>query len=179
MIIDPRSITAEPRQFHFTLEEAGLSTEMQDNQILGFEGPLDALVTVYKAGNKVVLDGRIRGPIRSACDRCLAEYARELKGDFRLLFVLPAEGMPREDAKVPAENDSFEVLTGEEIDLGEIAREQVFLALPMRSLCKETCAGLCPVCGVNRNRQACTCSTTAMHPAFVKLKDLKLKGEKA
>lgn len=177
MIIDPRSITDEPRQFRFALQEDRLSPETQDNQILGFEAPLDVVVTMYKAGNKIVIEGVMAGRIRSSCDRCLDEYVRPLKGVFRLLFVPRAGGGPPAKPEGAPEDDSVEFLTGEEIDLEEIAMEQVFLALPMRSLCKESCAGLCPVCGVNLNRQACACGTTGAHPAFGKLKDLKEKGE--
>ena len=45
-------------------------------------------------------------------------------------------------------------------DLGEMVREQVLLALPLRRLCREECRGLCPSCGVNRNADSCDC-----HPA--------------
>jgi uncharacterized protein len=180
MIVDLRSITYEPRQFHFMMEEeALLRTEREAHQILGLEGPLDVFVTLYKAGDKFVLEGRVGGRIRSCCDRCLEEYVRELKGDFRLFLGLPPEGADREEMELSGEDVALEFVTGDEIDLGEIAREQVFLALPMRSLCKDSCAGLCPVCGTDLNRQTCMCRRTPAHPGFTKLKDFNPKGEKA
>ena len=33
------------------------------------------------------------------------------------------------------------------IDLGEVMREQFYLALPMKPLCRPDCQGLCPICG--------------------------------
>ena len=39
----------------------------------------------------------------------------------------------------------------------EMIREQIFLTLPMKRLCREACAGLCPTCGVNRNTRPCSC----------------------
>jgi len=46
------------------------------------------------------------------------------------------------------------------IDLGEMVREQMHLALPLRRLCREDCGGLCPSCGVNRNIESCDCQPT-------------------
>jgi uncharacterized protein len=42
--------------------------------------------------------------------------------------------------------------------LEDVLREQVLLSLPVRTLCKPDCKGLCPHCGVNRNSQACNCA---------------------
>ena len=50
------------------------------------------------------------------------------------------------------------------IDLGEVMREQFYLALPMKPLCREDCQGLCPVCGINRNRETCTCQAEWVDP---------------
>ncbi len=36
-------------------------------------------------------------------------------------------------------------------------REQFYLALPMKPLCREDCQGLCVVCGANLNRATCDC----------------------
>ena len=43
------------------------------------------------------------------------------------------------------------------LELEDILREQVLLALPMQRVCSETCKGFCPVCGKNRNETACDC----------------------
>ena len=46
---------------------------------------------------------------------------------------------------------------GDRLDLGEMIREQLFLSVPLKRLCREDCRGLCPTCGVNRNRTPCDC----------------------
>ena len=43
------------------------------------------------------------------------------------------------------------------LELEDILREQVLLALPMQRVCSETCKGICPSCGKNRNETACDC----------------------
>ena len=58
------------------------------------------------------------------------------------------------------------------IDLGEVMREQFFLALPMKPLCRPDCKGLCPICGANRNRQQCECREEWVDPRLAGLKNL-------
>jgi uncharacterized protein len=58
------------------------------------------------------------------------------------------------------------------IDLGEVMREQFFLALPMKPLCRPDCRGLCPVCGKNRNIEQCECREEWTDPRLAPLKKL-------
>ena len=53
----------------------------------------------------------------------------------------------------------------EEIDLGHLIREQFYLAMPMKPLCRPDCQGLCPQCGVNRNTTECACECALGGPA--------------
>jgi uncharacterized protein len=46
---------------------------------------------------------------------------------------------------------------GDRLDLGDVIREQLFLAAPLSRLCRPDCRGLCPTCGANRNQTACAC----------------------
>ena len=66
---------------------------------------------------------------------------------------------------------------GDEIDLREILREQIYLSLPAKLICHPDCRGLCPQCGINLNEGQCRCTETLGHPGFAKLKNLKIQGE--
>ena len=59
------------------------------------------------------------------------------------------------------------------IDLGQLMREQVYLSLPMKPLCRDDCRGLCPVCGTNLNLSVCHCAREWDDPRFAALKALK------
>ena len=50
---------------------------------------------------------------------------------------------------------------GDVLDLGEMVREQFFLTVPLKRLCREQCAGICPTCGANRNDKSCQCPPEA------------------
>ena len=47
-------------------------------------------------------------------------------------------------------NDNF-------LELDQIIREQLILNLPMKTLCRKECKGLCPLCGSNLNAGTCSC----------------------
>jgi len=59
------------------------------------------------------------------------------------------------------------------IDLQPFIYDQVVLAIPMQPLCRPECAGLCPVCGSNRNEVSCTCEVAEIDPRFALLKQLQ------
>ena len=61
----------------------------------------------------------------------------------------------------------------DEIDLGQLMQEQIFLTLPMKPLCAEGCRGLCPSCGTNLNKAACDCQTRWEDPRLAALEALK------
>ena len=63
------------------------------------------------------------------------------------------------------------------IDLRQLVREQIFLMLPMKPLCLESCAGLCPVCGTNLNTGSCECSPEWEDPRLAPLRALARKSD--
>jgi uncharacterized protein len=75
--------------------------------------------------------------------------------------------------EVRDEDIETESYTGDVIELKNTIQEQVVLGIPMQFVCSDTCKGLCPGCGVNRNRESCSCDTVVSHPAFAALKKLK------
>jgi uncharacterized protein len=64
-------------------------------------------------------------------------------------------GAPERSITAPETEISY--YQGDSLALEDVLREQVLLSLPLRTLCKPDCKGLCPRCGANRNRQPCTC----------------------
>ena len=61
----------------------------------------------------------------------------------------------------------------DQIDLNELLREQFYLALPMKPLCRDDCAGLCSQCGTNLNTGTCQCTSQWDDPRLAPLKELK------
>ncbi len=122
-----------------------------------------------------------RGGGTVRCDRCLESFHHDLDSGFHLFLQESASG-PKGETEVELLDEDMEVefISGDQLNLDEIVREQVFLSVPMKSVCRETCKGLCPECGANLNHEKCKCLKGSGHPAFQKLKNLKtddLRGE--
>jgi uncharacterized protein len=101
--------------------------------------PLFVEAVLERVPDGVVVQGTIRGFYAAQCSRCLRPVHREIVTAVRELF----EPDPLEGQTYPIE--------GEEIDLELPVRDALLLDLPTAPLCREDCAGLCPVCGKDLN----------------------------
>jgi uncharacterized protein len=117
---------------------------------LRFQGRLEP------SGDDYLLRGQLAGALTTTCSRCLEPAQLPLQNDVSVLFV---EQEP-DDADDEEALDAPDVMTFENgvIDLGAELRDEILLAIPTQVLCKEDCAGLCPVCGENRNLTPCDCA---------------------
>lgn len=176
MIIDLRTIAEESRVSE-VLDDDWWFNGVQDDTILSLDTPLRVSVQVSKVGDKYVLNGVIYGGLQVTCDRCLEAYHWDLKSTFHLSLVVHAAGPDEAELELLDEDMEVDFIDRETIDLDAIIREQVFLALPMKNICRESCLGLCPVCGANLNEGPCGCKKESGHPAFSKLTNLKIEGE--
>ena len=68
--------------------------------------------------------------------------------------------------------------SGDALDFGPLILEIVSLAWPMQPRCSETCRGVCPVCGRNRNEEACNCESGEASRPFAGLDQLLEKSRK-
>lgn len=103
--------------------------------------------TYTGAGESVTLAGRVRARVISRCALCLDRVSEELAAEFSQVYV-----------REPDSSDpDLYPLSGSSVELDELVRDALLLALPLRFVCSRDCKGLCPVCGVNRNQVACSC----------------------
>jgi uncharacterized protein len=81
------------------------------------------------------------------------------------------------DLELQDEDLSTAYYEDQSLDLGEMVREQLNLALPMRPLCQDACKGLCPQCGTNRNHATCACDVKWEDPRLAGLRSLLTNKE--
>jgi uncharacterized protein len=173
MIIDLQAITEET-EYSDVLREGWWQPDPGDEQILGLDGPLRVRAKVAKAVDKFLVHGTIHGGVLIRCDRCLEPFHREMESEFQVYLLVPRDKADQEEIELLDDDMEVDFVKGDKVDLSDIVREQIYLSLPMRSICKESCRGLCPVCGANLNERSCQCMKAEGHPAFSKL---RLKGE--
>jgi uncharacterized protein len=125
---------------------------------------------VRRSGHEVRLKGRITARAEVDCDRCLKAVPVPVETEFDVTYVPEEDYRASEAAELQEEDLGLSVFDGETIDVDELVREQLLLALPTRALCAEECKGLCPVCGADRNSAACDCATKEVDPRWAGLK---------
>jgi len=103
------------------------------------------------------LFARFRAVAEVECSRCLARFGTVLAEEFYLTLVGRVEVPAETDHEVSEEDASLYPVPGGRLDMAEVLAEQVYLALPLKPVCRPDCRGLCPKCGANRNTGPCRC----------------------
>jgi uncharacterized protein len=122
---------------------------------------------------EIHLEGKYTVEMGAVCDRCLSRARFPLSASFDLWYR-PAAQIAR-DEEVAIDEDEVELgfYEGGGILLEDVLREQVLLALPMQRVCQDSCKGICPECGKNRNEGECGCSPVAVDDRWSALRNLK------
>lgn len=126
-----------------------------------------------RKGNEVRLHGQITARAEVDCDRCLKALSVPVETEFDVTYIPASAYLKNETAELQAGDLLLSVYEGDSIDIDEIVREQILLALPERALCREECHGLCPICGIDRNTNNCDCADKETDPRWAALKNLK------
>jgi uncharacterized protein len=127
---------------------------------------------VQLAGNEVFVNGHLDTRAEVECDRCLKAVEIPVSADFTLEYISGSEYESSGVAELTEAEMSVSVFDGKGIDVDEIVKEQVLLAVPTRMLCREDCKGICPECGNDRNTGECNCVTNDIDPRWAALKKL-------
>lgn len=162
-------------------EDAGLSLEYvypEGEPALASEEPRligRCMLNVHatRAGDEVELIGTVNAAVGFECDRCLKPLSIPIEQSFDLFYVPPLKA--GDEKELGTDDLSTGFYQGETLDLDDVVREQVELALPMARLCSEECQGLCAHCGANLNDAKCTCEIDQVDERWATLNELKSK----
>ncbi len=176
-------LTATPTPFEFEGDGAWWRTSMPPHRDLPreLEEPFHVSLQSHRIGEDVYVEGRVEGTLELECSRCLARYRHSLREPFRIVLEPAGQRQPTDPEAVEALardgvclGDDLETgwFRGTEIDLGAISMEAIALALPVKPLCREDCAGLCAVCGADRSTNACGCEEVGTDSPFAVLQAL-------
>lgn len=169
MKLDLRRFRGEAEHVVRRFEPSDLSLQDEEFRLAA---PVDFEADVRKDASKVRVVGHVKTTLACDCSRCLEAFTIPVDAPFDLLFLPVTENTGDEEQEVSDDDVGVSYYKEDVIDLGDVMREQFYLALPMKPLCREDCQGLCPVCGKNRNRETCDCSTGWVDPRMESLKKL-------
>lgn len=140
--------------------------------------PVELGFDVVKDKDRFRLDGRVRTTLELPCSRCIERFVWPVDADFDLRYQPKASNAGQGERAIEDEDLSVAFYSDDTIDLEQLMREQFYLSLPMKPLCRVDCRGLCPQCGANLNRDRCDCAQAWEDPRFAALKALKVDGLK-
>ena len=170
MKVDLLSVTDDPLPFNFRIEPGDIDLETQGVRIVG------AIVVAGKLSRnaaKTDVSGLINAPLEIGCTRCLTSIKQDLDVAFQVDFIGKDLFSDSKEAQLERSDLDTDVIEGNELDLTEVAREQILLNLPETVLCREECRGICPTCGKDLNEGECSCGGDEIDPRWAALKDLK------
>ncbi len=154
----------EPKRYQVpvefdSLEMAGETYPVAEKKPVQFE-------LIHLGGKKIKLNAEIRITLQIPCARCLEPVMVPFMISVDTQAALP-------DSPEAATEDSEEpYIDGYQLDVDALVRNELFVHMPLRVLCKEDCKGICKQCGTNLNLGTCNCDATELDPRMAAILDI-------
>lgn len=151
--------------------------ELTEEPFRGDE-PVDVGCDIHRDGELAVVSCEARVRVNLPCARCLEPTGKDVVGSFTVVVRRLREG------ELPPDQSEEEIdIGGEEdvryiprdqytLDIADLVRDVLLLAVPLKLLCDEECRGLCPTCGVNLNTSRCDCRANPADSRWQRLSGL-------
>lgn len=121
-------------------------------------------IQVIRVQGGLLVQGAMELQLPLECVRCLESFVFTTTLELEDTFRLPGASL-RPETSYAVGDDGW-------LDLTPLLREQCWLSIPMKPLCRPDCLGLCPHCGANLNSESCTCEDVKIDPRLALLKEL-------
>lgn len=115
----------------------------------------------------------LEAEVELTCSRCLSRFRHPLKIKFEEEYLPTVDIHSGAPLPAPEETSSFTIDERHTLDLTEAVHQYSLMAVPMKALCDEHCAGLCQKCGQNLNLGKCDCPVEDIDPRWSKLTRLQ------
>ena len=120
----------------------------------------------------ILVKGELYTEVELVCSRCLSLFNCPVTLNIEEEYIPTIDVVSGAPLPSPEEPGSFIIDEHHVIDLTEAIRQYTLLAMPMKPLCQEDCAGLCQNCGHNLNKGPCACPGRAVDPRWSELSKL-------
>lgn len=140
--------------------------ELYGGREIRFLEPMVLTITYSFDGKAVAVSGELETTLDSTCARCAVPFRESVRVPIDERFV---KGERPDEESYPFEGDTLE--------LAAMALDNLFLNLPITSVCREDCKGLCPICGCNFNSSQCGCEPVQPAGPFGALSQLQDIGK--
>ena len=184
LIFNVAQLLKEPvgstRKYDIGTAELPLSDEAggPDGEALEARG-VEGSVKVTRLSKDLLVQGNVSGDVRLECSRCLTAFSLPVEGSLEEQYQPTVDietGRPVHREAYEEDDTAFSLSPNHELDLTEPVRQALLVALPLKPLCRDDCAGLCPQCGADLNEGPCDCQPDTTDDRWAALRELKLEG---
>lgn len=172
MFISLQQLEQKPVRFNVDVapDEIEFDSNLQQSSKLHAEGSAQL---ISRALGEIRVQGDLAVTMNAACDRCLETAAISVDRKFDFVYVPATEATSGGEKEVDEAGIEVGYYDGPGLELNEVLREVVLLAMPMQLVCSEACKGICPACGQNRNQVDCGCHPEPADDRWSKLRAIK------
>ena len=148
------------------IPDEGLTLSFQEDAVVlelslsgaRFIQPVAVDLLLTKAGDAVAVTGRLTLSVLFECVGCLREFLASFEIPVAAQYVPGSPSLVAGEHVMPVEEAENYYYRDDVIELDDLVREEVLLAMPYKPLCKPDCRGLCPQCGRDLNTETCQCA---------------------
>jgi uncharacterized protein len=163
--LDLRTIRLRPGEELRDEQEVEIAPlELGGQRYVAVPEKVPAKLVVTRATTGTVFELHFRARLHGPCFRCLEDAVVDER-----LHVREYQA----ESPGNAEELSTPYIAEGRLDLSGWARDALVLFLPDKILCREDCAGLCPVCGRDLNREPHEHEAEASDPRWAVLAELR------
>jgi uncharacterized protein len=178
MEIHLEQLKERPRRFTFNDSVGAFPVlcDLVEHETVSFRGEIRVEFVAALVGVLVEVEGTLWCTVVLPCGRCLQPVEQVLEVPLLLSFSRQSSADPllEEERELTEEEVGLIAFEGDKIDLRSSVEQELLMALPQHLLCRDDCAGLCPVCGTDLNDQRCGCTPPQFHGALAALKGFKV-----
>lgn len=116
--------------------------------------------------NKASIEGSMELTFAMNCDRCLKPVTQKVTLDFT------RQVLGSDEHAEDTEDDDQSFMEGYQLNVDDLIKNECFMNLPVKVLCKPDCKGICMQCGKDLNAGECDCDTFVPDPRMARIKDI-------
>jgi len=182
MFIDIHDLEVHPVEFRkdFAPDAIDLGPDLRQQTDLKSHGRAELIEEHGTRRSETIQDIRIvagfETRIEVNCARCLDPVVQDVAKQFDLLYrPISTVSEGADEISITQAEADIGFYRGDGLLLEDVLREQVLLAVPIKTVCSEGCKGLCPHCGANLNQGTCDCHEERTDPRWDALKQVRDK----
>jgi len=160
-------------------QSIGQVRRYQISEINGQDLPIEGEVQLLRTNRSILVTARLQTMVKCICSRCLEEFECPLTLDIEEEYFPTTDTISGLSLSLPEGAEGFVIDESHVLDLSEAIRQHTLLALPMKPICKDDCAGLCPDCGHNLNYGPCNCTMGTVSSPWAQLQSWYPEGEES